>query len=59
MNTKRVISDNNFHIKKKFGQNFLTDKKILDKIVSSAQIDSSIGVIEIGPVQQSMFYVMK
>ncbi|MCR5308228.1 MAG: 16S rRNA (adenine(1518)-N(6)/adenine(1519)-N(6))-dimethyltransferase, partial [bacterium] len=49
MNTKRVISENNFHIKKKFGQNFLTDKKILDKIVSSADIDNTIGVIEIGP----------
>ena len=49
MNTRRVISENKFHIKKKFGQNFLTDKKILDKIVDSAKIDSSIGVIEIGP----------
>ena len=49
MNTKRVIKDNNFHIKKKFGQNFLTDKKILDKIADSASIDSSTGVIEIGP----------
>ena len=49
MNTRRVISENNFHIKKKFGQNFLTDKKILDKIVDSAKIDNTIGVIEIGP----------
>ncbi len=49
MDTKRIIRENNFHIKKKFGQNFLTDKKILDKIVSSANIDGSIGVIEIGP----------
>ena len=49
MNTKKVIQDNNFHIKKKFGQNFLTDKKILDKIVESANITSDVCVIEIGP----------
>ena len=49
MNTKKIIEDNKFHIKKKYGQNFLTDKKILDKIISAANINSNIGVIEIGP----------
>ena len=49
MNTKKIIEDNNFHIKKKYGQNFLTDKKILDKIITSSNINSNIGVIEIGP----------
>ena len=49
MNTKKIIDENQFHIKKKFGQNFLTDKQILDKIISSADINSDISVIEIGP----------
>ena len=39
MDTNKIIKDNNFRIKKKFGQNFLMDKKILEKIVSSAEID--------------------
>ena len=49
MDTNKIIKDNNFRIKKKFGQNFLMDKKILEKIVSSAEIDKETGVIEIGP----------
>ena len=48
MNTNKVIKDNNFHIKKKFGQNFLTDKTILEKIVNAADLSDRIGVIEIG-----------
>ncbi|MGM9971139.1 MAG: 16S rRNA (adenine(1518)-N(6)/adenine(1519)-N(6))-dimethyltransferase RsmA [Anaeroplasmataceae bacterium] len=47
--TKKVISDNNFYIKKKFGQNFLIDQNILNNIVDSAEIDNSCDVIEIGP----------
>jgi 16S rRNA (adenine1518-N6/adenine1519-N6)-dimethyltransferase len=35
--------------KKHFGQNFLNDKNIIQKIVASAQIDSSTIVIEVGP----------
>ena len=49
MNTKKIIDENQFHIKKKFGQNFLTDKTILEKIVNAAELNKEIGVIEIGP----------
>lgn len=56
MNTKKIIEDNKFHIKKKYGQNFLTDKKILDKIVSSANITDKTGVIEIGPGLGALTY---
>lgn len=56
MNTKKIIEDNKFHIKKKYGQNFLTDKKILDKIISSANISSNTGVIEIGPGLGALTY---
>ena len=49
MNTNKIIEEKQFHIKKKYGQNFLTDKKILEKIVNSAELNKEIGVIEIGP----------
>ncbi len=49
VNTKQIISDNNFYIKKKFGQNFLTDQNILQNIVDTAELDSETDVIEIGP----------
>jgi len=48
-NTKRIIDDNSFFIKKKFGQNFLTDQNILNKIVDTAELDKDTDVIEIGP----------
>ena len=38
-----------FQTKKKFGQNFLTDKNLLSAIVSDAQITSKDQVLEIGP----------
>lgn len=40
-------------MKKKFGQNFLTDKNLLQKIVNSAKIDG-LDVIEIGPGQGAL-----
>ena len=40
---------NNFEFKKSFGQNFLHDSNIIDKIVKSAGIDKGTLVIEIGP----------
>lgn len=35
--------------RKRFGQNFLTDRNILDKIVRAAEISRSDSVLEIGP----------
>lgn len=46
---KEILNKNNFNFKKKFGQNFLIDSNILEKIVSSADIDKNSLVIEIGP----------
>ena len=48
-NTKAILNDNDFHIKKKFGQNFIIDENILKKITKAAELDDTIGVIEIGP----------
>lgn len=46
---KELIANKQFHIKKHFGQNFLTDDNILRKIVAQAHIQPTDGVIEIGP----------
>jgi 16S rRNA (adenine1518-N6/adenine1519-N6)-dimethyltransferase len=47
--TKELIKTYDFHIKKQFGQNFLTDANILRKIVQQANVDSDTLVVEIGP----------
>lgn len=41
--------ENKVKAKKQYGQNFLKDKNVINKIVSSANIDSNMTVIEIGP----------
>lgn len=47
--TKAVLERHGFTFKKSFGQNFLTDTNILQKIVDTAEIDNQVNVIEIGP----------
>ncbi|MFA9414430.1 MULTISPECIES: 16S rRNA (adenine(1518)-N(6)/adenine(1519)-N(6))-dimethyltransferase RsmA [unclassified Streptococcus] len=47
--TKAVLDRHGFTFKKSFGQNFLTDTNILQKIVDTAEIDEFVNVIEIGP----------
>lgn len=39
----------NFDFKKKFGQNFITDKNLIEKIVSYGNISKNDLVIEVGP----------
>ncbi|MED5847361.1 16S rRNA (adenine(1518)-N(6)/adenine(1519)-N(6))-dimethyltransferase RsmA [Streptococcus anginosus] len=47
--TRAVLERHGFTFKKTFGQNFLTDTNILQKIVDTAEIDENVNVIEIGP----------
>ncbi|MDD3865498.1 MAG: 16S rRNA (adenine(1518)-N(6)/adenine(1519)-N(6))-dimethyltransferase RsmA [Candidatus Izemoplasmatales bacterium] len=47
--TNDILANEEFHIKKRFGQNFLVDKNILDKIIKEAHISEQTDVIEIGP----------
>lgn len=47
--TIEVIKKYQFAFQKKFGQNFLIDGHVLDKIISSAEITSEDFVLEIGP----------
>jgi 16S rRNA (adenine1518-N6/adenine1519-N6)-dimethyltransferase len=46
---KELINNNDFNFKKKFGQNFLVDKNILNKIVDGTEVDNDSVVLEIGP----------
>ncbi|MCM1173526.1 MAG: 16S rRNA (adenine(1518)-N(6)/adenine(1519)-N(6))-dimethyltransferase RsmA [Blautia sp.] len=48
-NTIEVLQKHRFHFQKKFGQNFLIDGNILEKIVDAAQITERDCVLEIGP----------
>ena len=45
----KQIEENDFKIKKKFGQNFLTDQNILSEIINAADLNENVAVIEIGP----------
>ncbi|HGA0813562.1 TPA: 16S rRNA (adenine(1518)-N(6)/adenine(1519)-N(6))-dimethyltransferase RsmA [Streptococcus agalactiae] len=47
--TRAILERHGFTFKKSFGQNFLTDTDILQKIVDTAEIDKGVNVIEIGP----------
>ena len=48
-NTIAVLNKYQFVFQKKFGQNFLIDTHVLDKIIRSAEITKEDFVIEIGP----------
>ena len=47
--TANIINKYGFSFQKRFGQNFLIDEHVLDKIVDAALIGKGDGVIEIGP----------
>jgi 16S rRNA (adenine1518-N6/adenine1519-N6)-dimethyltransferase len=51
-----LLDSNCFKFKKKFGQNFIVDENVIDKIISSAGIDNDTMVIEIGPGAGSLTY---
>ena len=48
-NTAEIIEKYGFNFRKKFGQNFLIDNNILEKIVEAAEITREDCVLEIGP----------
>lgn len=48
-NTIEVLNKYGFNFQKKFGQNFLIDTHVLDKIIDSAHITKEDMVLEIGP----------
>ena len=48
-NTIEVLQKYNFNFQKKFGQNFLIDTHVLDKIIRESGVTKDDLVIEIGP----------
>ncbi|MEY8391023.1 16S rRNA (adenine(1518)-N(6)/adenine(1519)-N(6))-dimethyltransferase RsmA [Lachnospiraceae bacterium] len=48
-NTIAILKKYNFNFQKKFGQNFLIDTRVLEKIVQAAEITKDDYVLEIGP----------
>ncbi len=49
MNEFESLKKNNFTFSKKFGQNFIFDKNLLNAIISDSGINSQDDVLEIGP----------
>ncbi len=47
--TAEVLQKYNFRFQKKFGQNFLIDRHVLDKIIAAADITKDDMILEIGP----------
>ena len=48
-NTIAVLQKDNFNFQKKFGQNFLIDTHVLEKIIAESRITKDDFVLEIGP----------
>lgn len=47
MDIKQILKEQNFRFNKQFGQNFLTDKALLEEIVADAKVENGT-VLEIG-----------
>lgn len=48
-NTIEILQKYNFTFQKKFGQNFLIDTRVLERIIAQAEITKDDMVLEIGP----------
>lgn len=46
---QKLMKEKSFNTKKRFGQNFLIDQNIVEKIVESANLEKDDWVLEIGP----------
>lgn len=48
ISVKQILKRHDFHFKRKWGQNFIYDSNLLQRIVTAAEIQPGDGVIEIG-----------
>lgn len=48
-NVHKILNSNNLFAKKKFGQNFLMDKNVLNNIIEISNVTKEDTIIEIGP----------
>lgn len=53
-NTIAILKKYDFHLQKKFGQNFLIDAHVMDKVIAAADIGKDDFVLEIGPGMGTM-----
>jgi len=53
---QEMLSNKDFSLKKKFGQNFIIDENIIKNIISKSEIDKDTLIIEIGPGAGSLTY---
>ena len=57
-NTIEIIQKYGFNFQKKFGQNFLIDTHVLDKIIDESGITKDDCVLEIGPgIVNSIYFL--
>ncbi len=47
--TKSIVQEHNIRFQKKFGQNFLIDPHVLDKIITAVGPQADDGILEVGP----------
>ena len=47
--TIEILQKYDFHFQKKYGQNFLIDPHVLDRIISASGVSEDDTVLEIGP----------
>ena len=47
--TSEVLRKHGFHLKKRYGQNFIIDPHVTDKIIQAAEVGEDDLIIEIGP----------
>ena len=52
----KMLQEYEFNFKKKFGQNFIVDENIIDKIISKTNIQDDSLVIEVGPGSGALTY---
>ena len=48
-NTIEVLQRHNFTFQKKYGQNFLIDPNVLERVIGAAEVSKEDCVLEIGP----------
>lgn len=57
-NTKAIVQEHKIRFQKKFGQNFLIDAHVLDKIVTAVDPQADEGILEVGPGIGTLTQVM-
>lgn len=51
-----LLEQNDFKLKKKFGQNFIIDENVINSIIDKSGVDKDTMVIEVGPGAGSLTY---